>query len=87
MFKCASGERSSELDVAFGWGSLDNARALLEHHWDTWITRADFEYLSSIGIKYKGYSAQLGRSFLVDPTKVRRNPILNDCRKVLKECE
>ncbi|KAF8303076.1 FACT complex subunit SPT16 [Clavulina sp. PMI_390] len=25
--------------------------------------------LSSIGIKYKGYSAQLGRSFLVDPSK------------------
>jgi nucleosome binding factor SPN SPT16 subunit len=27
--------------------------------------------LSSIGIKYKGYCAQISRSFLVDPTKVR----------------
>jgi FACT complex subunit SPT16 len=26
--------------------------------------------LCSIGIKYKGYCAQIGRSFLVDPTKV-----------------
>lgn len=28
--------------------------------------------LASIGIKYKGYCAQVGRSFLVDPTKVSR---------------
>ena len=27
--------------------------------------------LSSIGIKYKGYCAQISRSFLVDPAKVR----------------
>lgn len=50
VFTCASGKRASELDVASGWGSLDNARAVLEYHWDTWITRSDFEYLSSIGI-------------------------------------
>lgn len=30
--------------------------------------------LSSIGIKYKGYSAQLARSFLVDPSKVGEIP-------------
>lgn len=27
--------------------------------------------LASIGMKYKGYCAQVGRSFLVDPSKVR----------------
>lgn len=47
---CANGTRQSELDVAMGWGSQENARAVLEKHWDTWITRADFQHLSSIGI-------------------------------------
>ncbi|KAF9466289.1 glycoside hydrolase superfamily [Collybia nuda] len=50
LAKCASGKRSSELDVATGWGSLESARSLLERHWDTWITESDFGYLASIGI-------------------------------------
>ena len=50
LFKCASGHKSAELDIASGWGSVENARALLERHWDTFITKSDFEYLSSIGI-------------------------------------
>jgi glucan 1,3-beta-glucosidase len=50
LYTCAAGKRSSELDIAQGWGSVDNARAVLEHHWDTWITQKDFEYLASIGI-------------------------------------
>jgi glucan 1,3-beta-glucosidase len=47
---CAAGKRDSELDVAKGWGSHGNARAVLERHWDTFITRNDFQYLASIGI-------------------------------------
>lgn len=50
LFKCASGKKSAELDVASGWGGVDNARTLLEHHWDTFITNNDFQYLASIGI-------------------------------------
>lgn len=50
VFACASGQQLSELDIATGWNSIDNARMVLEHHWDTWITASDFEYLASIGI-------------------------------------
>ncbi|GLB35433.1 putative cellulase (glycosyl hydrolase family 5) [Lyophyllum shimeji] len=50
LFTCAAGEKFSELDIASGWGSLDSARSLLERHWDTWITKSDFQYLASIGI-------------------------------------
>jgi glucan 1,3-beta-glucosidase len=50
VFSCAAGKRASELDIATGWGSTENARSVLEHHWDTWITKSDFAYLASIGI-------------------------------------
>ncbi|KAG5647194.1 hypothetical protein DXG03_001153 [Asterophora parasitica] len=50
LFKCAAGKKLSELDIASGWGSLDSARSVLERHWDTWITEADFRYLAGIGI-------------------------------------
>ena len=50
LFKCAAGAQASELDIANGWGSVAGAQAVLEHHWDTFITAADFQYLASIGI-------------------------------------
>ncbi|RDB24049.1 Glucan 1,3-beta-glucosidase 3 [Hypsizygus marmoreus] len=50
LFKCASGNKLSELDIASGWGSSDSAQSVLERHWDTWIDEKDFEYLASIGI-------------------------------------
>ncbi|KAH9934661.1 glycoside hydrolase superfamily [Fomitopsis serialis] len=50
VFACASGQQLSELDIATGWNSTDNARMVLEHHWDTFINQSDFEYLASIGI-------------------------------------
>lgn len=49
LFTCASGPAQAELDVASGWGSVDNARQVLERHWDEWITEDDFKYLASIG--------------------------------------
>ena len=49
LFTCASGNKQAELDVASGWGSVDNARQVLERHWDEWITESDFQYLASIG--------------------------------------
>jgi glucan 1,3-beta-glucosidase len=49
-FTCASGTKSSELDIASGWGSVEGARAVLERHWDTWINKSDFDYLASVGI-------------------------------------
>ncbi|KAG6811324.1 hypothetical protein H0H92_007988 [Tricholoma furcatifolium] len=50
LFECANEQKLSELDIASGWGSLSNARAVLERHWDTFITQKDFQYLASIGI-------------------------------------
>lgn len=49
LFTCAAGNKQAELDVASGWGSVDNARQVLERHWDEWITEKDFQYLASIG--------------------------------------
>lgn len=49
LFTCAAGNKQAELDIANGWGSVDNARQVLERHWDTWITEDDFVFLSSIG--------------------------------------
>ncbi|KAH9945964.1 glycoside hydrolase [Epithele typhae] len=50
LFTCAAGSMLSEIDIASGWGSTESARALLERHWDSFITPVDFHYLSSIGI-------------------------------------
>lgn len=50
LFKCASGNKQAEYDIASGWGGVDGARQELEKHWDEWITEKDFEYLASIGI-------------------------------------
>ncbi|CDO72882.1 Glycoside Hydrolase Family 5 protein [Trametes cinnabarina] len=50
LFKCATGDQLSELDIASGWGSLDAARSVLERHWDTFINASDFDYLAGIGI-------------------------------------
>jgi hypothetical protein len=49
LFTCAAGNKQAELNIANGWGSVDNARQVLEKHWDTWITEDDFAYLASIG--------------------------------------
>ena len=48
LFACAAQPAVSELDVANGWGG--SARALLERHWDTWITVEDFQWMASIGV-------------------------------------
>ncbi|KAJ7098034.1 glycoside hydrolase superfamily [Mycena belliarum] len=46
VFECASGDKVSELDIASG----QNARAILENHWNSFISESDLYYLSSIGI-------------------------------------
>jgi hypothetical protein len=48
LFACAAQPAVSELDVANGWGG--SARALLERHWDTWITEKDFQWMATIGV-------------------------------------
>jgi glucan 1,3-beta-glucosidase len=50
VFTCASGPQMAEIDIATGWNGTQNAKAVLERHWDTFINQTDFEYLSSIGI-------------------------------------
>ena len=50
LFSCASGPKVSELDIAYGWGSVEGAQSVLERHWDTWITQSDMDYLAGIGI-------------------------------------
>ncbi|KAF8597905.1 glycoside hydrolase [Ceratobasidium sp. AG-I] len=50
LFKCASGPKAAELDVATGWGDSKSSRSLLEKHWDTWITEDDFAWLQQTGV-------------------------------------
>ena len=50
VFTCAASPQLAEIDIATGWGSPANAQAVLERHWDTFITQSDFEFLASIGI-------------------------------------
>ncbi|KAF5344234.1 hypothetical protein D9756_001981 [Leucocoprinus leucothites] len=50
LFECAKAPKVSEIDIASGWGGVDGARAVLERHWDTFITADDFSYLASVGI-------------------------------------
>lgn len=50
LFVCSAGNKTSELDVAMGYGgNTDSARMALEMHWDTWIKEEDFAYLQKIG--------------------------------------
>lgn len=50
LFLCAGGPQVAELDIAYGWGSQEAARSVLERHWDTFITQEDFDNLAKIGI-------------------------------------
>ncbi|KAG9124876.1 Glucan 1,3-beta-glucosidase 3 [Ceratobasidium sp. 392] len=50
LVECASGAKSSELDIATGWDNPRSARSVLERHWDTWIKEADFAWLEERGI-------------------------------------
>lgn len=60
FFKCASGNKSSELDIASGFnGDAESARFALERHWDEWITEADFSYLQKIGKPFQLFSVPL----------------------------
>ena len=45
-FQSAREPAQSDLDVALG----DNARSILEKHWDTWITDEDWEWLADKGV-------------------------------------
>jgi hypothetical protein len=45
-FAQAASPGQSDLDVAKG----SHAKEILERHWDTWITRQDFEWLAARGI-------------------------------------
>lgn len=45
-YRDAKDPGQSDLDVAKG----KNAKAILENHWDTWITEPDWKFLSEKGI-------------------------------------
>ncbi|KAI8974823.1 glycoside hydrolase superfamily [Trametes punicea] len=45
-FRNAAAPAQSDLDVAKG----EHAKEILEHHWDTWITEADWAWLAERGI-------------------------------------
>ncbi|KAG1903058.1 glycoside hydrolase family 5 protein [Suillus fuscotomentosus] len=49
-FQGAAGSGQSDLDVAKGL----HAKHVLEHHWDSWITSSDFEWLAARGINTGG---------------------------------
>jgi len=67
LFVCAGGNKSSELDVARGYGgNVDSARMSLEMHWDSWIKEEDFAYLQKIGELNRAFFPLLSLSlFLV----------------------
>lgn len=44
-FKNAAGTKQSDLDIARG----KDAKAVLEHHWDTWITDEDWDWIRERG--------------------------------------
>lgn len=54
LFDCAANGKSGEYDVISGYGhskkGIQSARARLEKHWDTWITKKDFEDMVKMGI-------------------------------------
>lgn len=50
VFSCAAGKQDSEIDLASGWEGVENAKKVLEKHWDTFITEDDFKFLAKIGI-------------------------------------
>ncbi|KAF7777607.1 CAZyme family GH5 [Agaricus bisporus var. burnettii] len=50
LFECAKKPRLAEFDIAGGWGGQASARAVLEKHWDTFVTADTFTYLASVGI-------------------------------------
>ena len=45
-YACATGPKTAEIDIARG----TNAKLILEHQWDSFVTEADFAYLQKIGI-------------------------------------
>ncbi|KAF6759573.1 cytoplasmic protein [Ephemerocybe angulata] len=45
-FRQAAQPASSDLDIAKG----SNAKAILEKHWDTWVTTKEWNWLASVGI-------------------------------------
>ena len=45
-FQHAKAPAQSDLDVALG----QNAKEVLEHHWDTWITEEDFAWIAQRGL-------------------------------------
>lgn len=47
VFECAAEPKIAEIDIANGGC---NPQAILEKHWDTFVTQQDFNYLASIGI-------------------------------------
>ncbi|WFD34571.1 hypothetical protein MCUN1_001412 [Malassezia cuniculi] len=54
MFTCAYGTKNSELDFLKGYGSsskgISSAKARLEKHWDTFITKSDLQEMKTLGI-------------------------------------
>ncbi|KAJ7632503.1 glycoside hydrolase superfamily [Roridomyces roridus] len=46
VFACAAGRSASEIDIASG----ANARAILENHWNNFISESDFSDLANMGI-------------------------------------
>ncbi len=53
-FACSTGGQAGELDLLTGYGSsangIGNATVMMEQHWDTWVTEADFQKMASLGI-------------------------------------
>ncbi|KAH8833859.1 glycoside hydrolase [Flagelloscypha sp. PMI_526] len=78
LFVCAAGAKLSEIDIANGWGSTQASKALLERHWDEFITQDDFFYLASIGINTVRLPVgfwHLGPQFCADSIYANVSPV------------
>ncbi|WFD25011.1 hypothetical protein MEQU1_003720 [Malassezia equina] len=54
LFDCVLDGEKGDLAIARGYGTshdgIKSARARLEKHWDTWITKDDFAHLKQVGV-------------------------------------
>lgn len=58
-FRNAAGSKQSDLDIASG----KDAKAVLEHHWDSWVTDDDWKWIKERGFNSVRLPVSLGRSF------------------------
>lgn len=60
-FNNATGEKGADLDIARG----NDAKSILEHHWDTWITDDDWNWIRERGFNSVRLPVSTVESFIM----------------------